>query len=262
MTQAGRIEVDIGDGIATLRLINPRRRNALSLAMWKEIAAFAVTVGTREDVRAVLVRGDGGTVFSAGADITDFDTSRNSPANARAYDDFVEQSCRAVEAIPQPTVALLIGACAGAGASLAASCDLRVAAENAFFMVPAARLGLGYDPRGIGRFLRVFGAGVTKQLLYTADRLAAARAHALGAVHMLAPAADIETVAADLLRQIAANAPLTVRAAKAAIRALAADEPGLRTEAERLYAAADASADYAEGRRAFSERRAPRFAGR
>jgi enoyl-CoA hydratase/carnithine racemase len=262
MSEAGRIEAHFSDGIATLRLCNPRRRNALSLAMWKEIAAFAAGIGARGDVRAVLVRGDGDKVFSAGADISDFDTSRNSPADARAYDNLVEESCQAFEAIPQPTVALVIGACAGAGASLAASCDLRIAADDAFFMVPAARLGLGYDPRGIARFLRVFGPGATRQLLYTADRLAAPRTHALGAVHLLASAADVETVAAGLLQQIALNAPLTIRAAKAAIRAIGTDESALRADAERLYAAADASADYAEGRRAFRERRAPRFAGR
>jgi enoyl-CoA hydratase/carnithine racemase len=149
----------------------------------------------------------------------------------------------------------------GAGASLAASCDLRIAADNAFFAVPAARLGLGYDPRGIKRFLRVFGASATCELIFTAGRLPAQRAHQLGTVSALVPAADIERVAVEWTSRIAENAPLTIAAAKSAIRAHLSDDAARLAEAEQLYAAADASADYAEGRRAFTEKRTPRFTG-
>jgi enoyl-CoA hydratase/carnithine racemase len=149
----------------------------------------------------------------------------------------------------------------GAGVSLAASCDLRIAADNAFFAVPAARLGLGYDPRGIKRFLRVFGAGATRELIFTAERLSAIRACELGAVSVVVPASEIERSAAQWTERIAANAPLTMKAAKAAIRAHLDGDAELLSEAERLYAAADASADYGEGRRAFREKRTPRFTG-
>jgi enoyl-CoA hydratase/carnithine racemase len=149
----------------------------------------------------------------------------------------------------------------GAGASLAASCDLRIAADNAFFAVPAARLGLGYDPRGIKRFLRVFGASATCELIFTAERLPAQRAYQLGTVSALIPMADIERTAAEWTRRIADNAPLTITAAKSAIRAHVSGDPAGLAEAGRLYAAADASADYAEGRRAFTEKRTPRFTG-
>ena len=149
----------------------------------------------------------------------------------------------------------------GAGASLAASCDLRIAADNAFFAVPAARLGLGYDPRGIKRFLRAFGASATSELIFTGERLPAQRAYQLGTVSALVAVADIERTAADWTRRIADNAPLTIAAAKSAIRAHVSGDPAGLAEAGRLYAAADASADYAEGRRAFAEKRAPRFTG-
>jgi enoyl-CoA hydratase/carnithine racemase len=218
-------------------------------------------VGTRDDVRAVVIRGDGDKAFSAGADIADFETARSGAANARAYDDLVEDSCQLIEAIARPTVAVILGPCMGAGASLAASCDLRIAADNAFFAVPAARLGLGYDPRGIKRFLRVFGASATCELIFTAERLPARRAYQLGSVSALVPPTDIERVAAEWTARIADNAPLTIAAAKAAIRAHLSGAAARLAEAERLYAAADASADYAEGRRAFAEKRAPRFTG-
>ena len=261
MKTPGDIQIDIADGIATLLLASPARRNAISTAMWNKIAAFAADVPARKDVRVVIIRGEGEEMFSAGADISDFATARSGEGQARAYDDLVENTCKAIEAIPQPTIGVIYGGCMGAGASVSASCDMRVAADDAFFAVPAAKLGLGYDPRGIARFLRVFGAGATRQVLFTADRLPALRAHALGAVHFVAPKTEVAAVAAKLAKQIAGNAPLTIKAAKAAISALSTDNSDLLAEAEAFYAAADASTDYAEGRMAFAEKRPPRFTG-
>ena len=257
MTSIGDIAITVEDGIAVLRLRNPERRNAISTAMWQAIAEFAAAAGARSDIRVVIIRGDGERAFSSGADI-----GARSGSNAKDYDDLVEDTCCAIETISQPTIALIKGACMGAGVSVAGSCDLRVAADDAFFAVPAAKLGLGYDPRGIDRFVRIFSAGAARQAIFTGDRLPAVRAHALGAVHAVAPAAEIDAVAAALARTIAANAPMTIKAAKTAIRALTAKDADLHAEAERLYRAADASADYGEGRKAFAEKRPPRFTGR
>ena len=258
---SGDIATDIAGGVATLHLRNPARRNAISTTMWDQLAAFAAQVSKRPDVRLVVIRGDGDKAFSAGADVAGFAVVRSGTENARAYDDLVEDTCRLVEAIAQPTLAVIVGACMGAGASLAASCDLRIAADDAFFAVPAARLGLGYDPRGIKRCLRVFGTEPTREMIFTAERLPARRAGELGVVSAVVPAKDIDRVAAEWITRIAANAPLTIKAAKMAIRAHLADDATILAEAERLYGAADASADYAEGRRAFAEKRTPRFSG-
>jgi enoyl-CoA hydratase/carnithine racemase len=259
---AGDIAIDTADGVATVRLRNPARRNAISMAMWDQLAAFVSQVTTRQDIRIVVIRGDGDKAFSAGADVTSFGSARSGVENARAYDDLVENTCRAIEAITQPTLAVIFGACMGAGASLAASCDLRIAADDAFFAIPAARLGLGYDPRGIKRCLRVFGVEATREMIFSGERFSARRAGALGIVSAVVPAADVARVGDEWIDRIAANAPLTIKAAKLAIRAHMLDDATLLAEAETLYAAADASADYAEGRRAFAEKRAPRFTGR
>jgi enoyl-CoA hydratase/carnithine racemase len=176
MTVPGDIKVDIADGIATLRLANPARRNAISTVMWKKLAAFADDVAGRRDVRVVLIRGDGDEMFSAGADISDFATARSGEGNARAYDDLAEDTCRRIEAISQPTIAMICGGCFGAGSSVAASCDPRVATEDAFFAVPAAKLGLNYDPRGIARLTRVFGPGAARHILYGGSLAGSARA--------------------------------------------------------------------------------------
>lgn len=261
MPMTGDVAIAVEDDVAVLRLRNPARRNAISAPMWHTIAEFARGVGARMDVRAIIVRGDGVKAFCAGADISSFEQSRAEASDARRYDDLIEDTCRLIEAIPQPTIAFIRGACMGAGASLAASCDLRVAAADAFFAVPAARLGLGYDPRGVARYMRVFGAGLSRHMLYSARRVSAERAYVLGAVHELAPGDEADVLAYSLARDIAANAPITIRAAKASIRAHISGDRDLMSEADRLYAAADASGDYAEGRRAFAEKRLPHFTG-
>jgi enoyl-CoA hydratase/carnithine racemase len=257
---AGDIAISVESGLATLRQRKPERRNAISAAMWQQIKDFAESSSDRTDIRVVVIRGDGDIAFSAGADIAGFEEARSGAANAQGYDDLVEYTCRAVEAIAQPTIALIKGACMGAGASLAAACDLRIASQNAFFAVPAGRLGLGYDPRGIKRMLRVYGP-LTPEILFTAKRIAATRAYELGTVHAIAAEDKVDAVAEDFARTIAGNAPLTLKAAKAAIGALIANDPAALTQAKELGAKADASNDYAEGRAAFAEKRAPRFTG-
>lgn len=247
--------------VATATLSNPNRRNAISAAMWREIEAFAVSVSADDDVRVVVFRGDG-DVFSAGADIAGFDDDRAGPDAARAYDDQLEEACRAVEAIRQPTVARLEAAVVGAGAALALACDLRVAAENAFFMVPAARLGLGYDPRGVARLARVMGDPTARWMLLTAGRLPVQRAFAAGVVHEVVPGEELDEAMERLTARLADNAPLTLSAAKVALRAaLPGAGPELVEEARRLVDLADGSDDYAEGRAAFRDKRAPEFEG-
>ena len=258
----GRVNIDVqaDRGLAVLELSNPDRQNAISSTMWDTIRKFAGEAGDRPEIRVILVRGSG-TTFSAGADISEFDAARSNAANARAYDDCIEMSCQQLEAVPQPTIAVIDGLCWGAGASLAASCDLRIASDDASFAVPAARLGLGYDVRGIRRLVRVFGAGATTFLLYTAKRLTAKRACDIGAVHVLVEPERLAGAAFDLADEIASNAPLTIAAAKLGIRGIAQGNEELLTEAQRLAILADASADYREGRAAFAEKRKPRFAG-
>lgn len=258
---AGSIAITIEGGIARLALTNPERRNAISSAMWRALSAFAQEAGGRSDIRVAVLRGAGDLAFSGGADISDFDSARSDASGAQSYDDLVEQACSGIEALAFPTLACIRGACVGAGAALAASCDMRIASDDAFFAIPAARLGLGYDPRGLGRVLRAFGSQGARHLFFTAERLPADRAHAMGAVDLIAPANEVEALAERTLLRIAENAPLTLKAAKLAIRAAESSSQALAGEAKRDTALANASADYREGRLAFAEKRAPRFSG-
>lgn len=258
------VEVDVEDVVATVTLTNPARRNAISDGMWRELATFAAEVNDDDEIRAVVVRGYG-PVFCAGADISGFDEGREGAAGARTYDEELERACLAIEAIRQPTVARLEGPVVGAGAALASCCDLRVASEDAFFMVPAARLGLGYDPRGVARLARTFGDATARWMLLTAGRLPATRAFVNGSVHEVVEADALDEAVERLVERLCDNAPLTLAAAKVALRAAAADGaalPALMEEAWRLVDLADASDDYAEGRGAFAQKRTPRFLGR
>jgi enoyl-CoA hydratase/carnithine racemase len=255
------VRVEQVEAVAVATLVNPSRRNAISLGMWRELEAFAVNVSADTMIRAVVICGEGG-VFSAGADIAGFEGDRPGRGGPRSYDDQLERSCLAVEAIRQPTVARLEGPVIGAGAALAASCDLRVAATDAFFMVPAARLGLGYDPRGVARLVRAFGEAPTRWMLMTAGRMPVERAFAQGAVHEVVPQEKLDDAVARLVMRLAENAPLTLAAAKVAVRAVTAGgETTLMEEAWRLSDLADASTDYLEGRAAFAEKRPPEFTG-
>ena len=258
-TATGAVTVSTADGVAELRLCSGDSRNALSSTMWNDLRRFAERVAHDRAVRAVLLAGDE-TVFSSGADIREFAALRT-PGATRDYDDLVEGALRALEAAPQPTLACIAGPCVGAGASLACSCDLRIAADDAFFMVPAARLGLGYDPRGIARFVRVFGDSVVRGLLLGGQRYDARAAHACGAVHRLVKPGTVLEEGRRIARNVAGTAPLTLAAAKAALAALVQAD-GSNEALRRLALEADASADYAEGLSAFREKRKPEFRGR
>lgn len=256
-----RVVISQDGPVATAMLCNRGRRNAISAGMWRELEAFALAVTADPDVRAVVFRGEGG-IFSAGADITGFAETRADREGARVFDDQLELACGAIEAIRQPTVALLQGPVVGAGAALALTCDLRIACEDAFFMIPAARLGLGFDPRGVARLARTIGTATAKWMLLTAGRLPVQRAFVSGAVHEVVPPEGLEDALTRLTDRLCENAPLTLAAAKVALRAASGAEPALLEEAWRLVDAAHDSDDYAEGRAAFAEKRIPHFEGR
>lgn len=255
----GDIRITRTEAKAEIVLDNPGRRNAISAGMWKKLRTFMDRAREDSALRTLIIRGEG-TVFSAGADITGFDVGRNGD-DARTYDDLVESTLRALEELPQVVIAGITGPCIGAGASLACACDIRVSDTESFFLVPAARLGLGYDPRGISRFARIFGECTTREMLLLAARVTSPRAFELGAIHRLVAPGEASTCAQTLADIASSLAPLTQRAAKLSIRELAAGND-ISPAALALAALADASLDYEEGRTAFAQKRLPTFRGR
>lgn len=249
-------------GVGVIAINNVAKRNAFDLEMWRALPELLAAMAKDTAVRVIVLRGVGDSPFASGADISEFRTLRASAAGGQDYEQSNEDAFAAIAACPLPVIAMIRGFCMGGGVGIAASCDLRVASEGAVFGVPAARLGVGYPPRAMRLVVAAFGDAVARDLFFTARRLDAGEAKALGALHRLWADADLEAETMALARSIAANAPLAMRSAKASIAA-ASGLPGAVSEAE-LFALAGAcfdSADYTEGRDAFLEKRQPVFRG-
>lgn len=258
----GQIQVERQDGVATLTVCHPERRNAMTLAMWQQLAtALRELEGT--GVRVLVLTGAGARAFVSGADISEFDQARDGEAAVAGYNQAVAQAQRMLAEFSAPTVALIQGACMGGGIGLALACDLRYASASARFRMPAARLGLGYSLADMRRLVDVVGAASAFDLFYTARILDAEQAERRGLVHERYADDDFARQTQARVRGIAANAPLSLRAAKAAILATMNPPAPARTEAiDALVRQCFDSADYAEGRRAFAEKRDPVFLGR
>lgn len=255
------LRLSVADGVATLTIDNRPRMNALNAAMWGEIPARVRQADDDPAVRVICIRGAGERAFSAGADISEFDSNRSGDA-ADAYNALNHAAFAALQACAKPSIALIHGHCLGGGLAIAACCDLRLADEAAQFAIPAARLGIGYDPRWIAPLLRILSPAHVKEILFTGRRFDATEASAMGLVNRVLPAAGLEAAVAELAATIAGNAPLTIGAAKAAIDALSDPRHDVDMTAldDRVRACFE-SRDYAEGRRAFMEKRRPKFIG-
>jgi enoyl-CoA hydratase/carnithine racemase len=248
--------------VGWLVLNRPERRNALSAAMWRAIPQLVGAMTDDPAVRVIAATGAGGEAFAAGADISEFSGNRDDATAAAAYEQMNLAAFRALQETPKPVVAVISGFCIGGGLALALSCDIRLAAQGAQFALPPARRGLAYPTAGIASLLSAVSAATARDLIFTARRIDADEALRIGLVSRVVAREALETSAATLLATIAANAPLTIAAAK---RTIAAVDAGL-TEAARAEVAALAarcfdSADYKEGRTAFLERRNPVFTG-
>ena len=249
--------------IGRLIFNNPARHNAVSLEMWEGVAQIVDDFERDDQIRVIVVSGVGGRAFVSGADISEFKERRASEEAAAAYSRISEGARLRLQETMKPTIAMIAGYCIGGGVGTALACDMRIAAEGSKFGVPAARLGLGYAYDGIKKLVDLVGPAHAREIFFTARQFTAEEALQMGLVNRVVPADKLESYVNDYCAMIAANAPLTVRAAKIAIREALRDELARDLAlCKRLVDECFASADYAEGRTAFMEKRKPAFNGR
>jgi enoyl-CoA hydratase/carnithine racemase len=249
--------------IGRLIFNNPARHNAVSLEMWEGVAQIVDDFECDDAIRVIVVSGAGGRAFVSGADISEFKERRASEEAAAAYARISEGARLRLQETLKPTIAMISGYCIGGGVGTALACDMRIAAEGSKFGVPAAKLGLGYAYDGIKKLVDMVGPAHAREIFFTARQFTAEEALQMGLVNRVVPAQELEAYVNNYCALIAANAPLTVHAAKVAIREALRDE-SVRDLAlcKRLVDECFASADYAEGRTAFMEKRRPVFQGR
>lgn len=207
------ITVDIDGPVGTLALDVPAKLNALSVACLLELTDAARTFDRHEDVKAVIVRGNG-RAFTAGADLAAFTGGAGSD---RAGADAGRVMAEALTAMQAVTVAAIHGHCVGGGVVLASACDLRVAADDARFVIPEVDLGIPLAWGGIPRLVREIGPAATRDLVMTCRPFGAAEAQALGFVNRVVPASELHGTVQELARQLASKSAYTLRATLRAV---------------------------------------------
>lgn len=246
-----------------IRFNNPARHNALSVDMWEAVPPLLDAARDDDRVRLVVFSGAGDKAFVSGADISQFEDMRAAREAVARYEAMAEKTLTDIHDFAKPTLACIHGYCIGGGVNVAIACDLRIAADDAVFSVPAARLGLGYRYSAMKNLVDLIGPGAAKDLFFTARRIDAAEAKALGLVTRTCARDALPALLAEYTTALADNAPLTVMAGKAITREILKATPDLdRALCAELIRGCFDSADYTEGRTAFMQKRKPVFTGR
>jgi enoyl-CoA hydratase len=241
----------------------PQKRNAINGAMWRGIPEAMKQFDADAGVRCVAFRGAGTEAFSAGADISEFQKIRAERQSVSQYDGLLDEVLHSIQDSRKPSLAMIHGFCMGGGLEIALACDLRYCGKSAQFAIPAAKLGLAYNVEGHKRLLETVGHARAREIMFLGGRYDSAQGLAMGLVHRVVADAQLEELVNSVLKILCENAPLAIANSKTIIEEYV--KAGGLPDHKVMDAAIDRaarSADYEEGRKAFMEKRKPRFEGK
>ncbi len=259
----GKILQRITDGVGVITFNNPEKRNAMSLDMWDGLGSALIELRDNPEVRVVILVGAGDKAFVSGADISQFEKTRH---NAEASEEYSRRSAAQRALLgdyPKPTIACIRGFCLGGGMQVAMLTDIRIAADDSQFGIPAAKLGIAYGYDGLRNLVSLVGPSWARLIMYTGMRIDSAEALRIGLVDRVIPTGELWGETMEIARTISGNAPLAIKAAKITIAQVLKDPADRDMDAiKQIGIDCMDSEDFREGRRAFMEKRKPQFKGR
>jgi len=247
--------------IATVTLNRPRKLNALTKGLWKNIATEFRALAADDTLRCIVIRGAGDQAFSPGNDVREFEKHRANVDQARTYGKIMGEAIEALAACPHPMVALIEGICVGGGLEIATLCDIRICGESSRFGIPINRLGLVMSHVELRGLIDLVGRATALEILLEGRIFGADEARAKGLVTRIAPDDEVVSEAYRAAQRIAAGAPLAARWHKQFARRLADPTPLSDAERDTGYACFG-TRDYQIGYQAFLAKKKPRFAGK
>ena len=258
----GRLEYHVEGHIGYVTFDNPTKFNAVNYEMWCALPIAMKALVDDHRVRLIVLQGAGDRAFISGADISQFNTHRNGDASTH-YNEATKAGYASVLNCLKPTLAKIRGICMGGGLGLALNCDVRIAAADGKFRMPAGRLGLGYAFDGVKRFTEIVGTANTADLFFSARIFDAQEGLRIGLLKQVVPVNEFDAVVNAYAQMVCENAPLTLAAAKRSLLELRKnpqdrDVAGVQAMVDACFL----SDDYKEGRKAFAEKRTPQFFGR
>lgn len=258
-----RVQTWLDASTLHIRFNNPARHNALSVDMWEAVPALLSLAETDDRVRLVVFSGAGEKAFVSGADISQFEDMRAAREAVTRYEHMAESALMGIYNFSKPTLSCIRGFCIGGGVNVAISCDIRIASTDSVFSIPAARLGLGYRYSAMKNLVDLIGPGAAKDIFFTGRKFDAQEAKSLDLISRVCEPEQLPALLAEYTSAMADNAPLTIRASKAIMAEVLKPSPELdMAVCQQAIRTCFDSADYAEGRKAFMEKRKPVFTGK
>ena len=258
-----KMKVKVKNGVGWMIFNQPEKRNAVSFDMWQSIPKIVNFFESNNKVRVVVMRGAGNKAFVSGADISEFEDKRNTKKQVEIYEKATENASNSLINLEKPLISMINGFCIGGGLALSLCSDIRITSQNGLFAVPAAKLGVGYKFSGIKQLMDLVGPSYTKEIFFTGRKFTSDEALKMGLVNAVVKNDELERYIDNLTENIVENAPLTIKAVKISVNeGLKIQQKSDLEKINKLVEECFSSEDYMEGRRAFMEKRRPKFGGK